>query len=80
MYDNIASLRFELGNNGENVAGAMVSAEKEVMEFRTPIPTEGRVEEWMTSVLAEMRRSNRLITKEAVYRYCEDRSRWGNLD
>ncbi|XP_075256614.1 dynein axonemal heavy chain 10-like [Convolutriloba macropyga] len=75
MYDNISCLRFDTGNNGENVAGAMVSAEKEVMEFRTPIPTEGRVEEWMTAVLTEMRRSNRLITKEAVYRYCEDRSR-----
>ena len=76
MYDNVSSLRFDTGNNGENVAGAMVSAEKEVMEFRSPIPTEGRVEEWMTAVLIEMRRSNRLITKEAVYKYCEDRSRY----
>lgn len=75
MYDNIASLRFDVESNGETVAGAMVSAEGEVMELRKPIPVEGRVEEWMTAVLLEMRRTNRLITKEAIFRYCEDRSR-----
>uniref|UniRef100_UPI0037E7F8F2 dynein axonemal heavy chain 10 n=1 Tax=Semicossyphus pulcher TaxID=241346 RepID=UPI0037E7F8F2 len=75
MYDNIASLRFDVESNGETVAGAMVSAEGEVMELKKPIPVEGRVEEWMTGVLLEMRRTNRLITKEAVFRYCEDRSR-----
>lgn len=40
------------------------------MDFRKFIPAEGRVEDWMTSTLQEMRRSNRLITKEAVYNYC----------
>uniref|UniRef100_A0A4W6G9Y8 Dynein axonemal heavy chain 10 n=1 Tax=Lates calcarifer TaxID=8187 RepID=A0A4W6G9Y8_LATCA len=75
MYDNIASLRFDVESNGETVVGAMVSAEGEVMELRKPIPVEGRVEEWMTGVLLEMRRTNRLITKEAIFRYCEDRSR-----
>ncbi|XP_074525804.1 dynein axonemal heavy chain 10 [Halichoeres trimaculatus] len=75
MYDNIASLRFDVDSNGGTVAGAMVSAEGEVMELKKAIPVEGRVEEWMTGVLHEMRRTNRLITKEAVFRYCEDRSR-----
>ncbi|XP_044053526.1 dynein axonemal heavy chain 10 isoform X1 [Siniperca chuatsi] len=75
MYDNIASLRFDVETNGETVAAAMVSAEGEVMELKKPIPVEGRVEEWMMGVLLEMRRTNRLITKEAVFRYCEDRSR-----
>nr|XP_046243361.1 dynein axonemal heavy chain 10 [Scatophagus argus] len=75
MYDNIASLRFDVESNGESVAGAMVSAEGEVMELKKPITVEGRVEVWMTSVLLEMRRTNRLITKEAIFRYCEDRSR-----
>ncbi|XP_056232067.1 dynein axonemal heavy chain 10 [Seriola aureovittata] len=75
MYDNIASLRFDVESNGDTVAGAMVSAEGEVMELRQPIPVEGRVEEWMTGVLLEMRRTNRLITKEAIFHYCEDRSR-----
>ncbi|KAM9858629.1 dynein axonemal heavy chain 10 [Aulostomus maculatus] len=75
MYDNIASLRFDVESNGETVAGAMVSAEGEVMELKKPIPLEGRVEEWMPGVLLEMRRTNRLITKEAIFHYCEDRSR-----
>ncbi|XP_029296329.1 dynein heavy chain 10, axonemal [Cottoperca gobio] len=75
MYDNIASLRLDVESDGEKVAGAMVSAEGELMELKKAIPVEGRVEEWMTGILLEMKRTNRLITKEAIYRYCEDRSR-----
>uniref|UniRef100_A0A8C6ZHZ5 Dynein axonemal heavy chain 10 n=1 Tax=Nothoprocta perdicaria TaxID=30464 RepID=A0A8C6ZHZ5_NOTPE len=75
MYDNIASLRFRDGDSGEKIATAMISAEGEVMEFRKAVAAEGRVENWMTAVLAEMRRTNRLLTKEAIFRYCEDRSR-----
>ncbi|XP_072908128.1 dynein axonemal heavy chain 10 [Hemitrygon akajei] len=75
MYDNIASLRFQVGNENETLAAAMISAEGEVMEFRQMIPAEGRVEDWMTAVLGEMRRTNRLITKEAIFRYCETLSR-----
>ncbi|XP_021567645.1 dynein heavy chain 10, axonemal [Carlito syrichta] len=75
MYDNIALLRFSDGDSGEKLVSAMISAEGEVMEFRRIIRAEGRVEDWMTAVLNQMRRTNRLITKEAVFRYCEDRSR-----
>ncbi|XP_019908369.3 dynein heavy chain 10, axonemal [Esox lucius] len=75
MYDNIASLRLDLGCNKEMAAGALVSAEGEVMNLNQPVPAEGRVEDWMTGVLQEMRRTNRLITKEAIFRYCEDRNR-----
>ncbi|XP_055003053.1 dynein axonemal heavy chain 10 [Sorex araneus] len=75
MFDNIAALRFHDTDSGEKLASAMISAEGEVMEFRKIVRTEGRVEDWMTAVLNEMRRSNRRITKEAIYRYCEDRSR-----
>ncbi|XP_067862341.1 dynein axonemal heavy chain 10 [Heptranchias perlo] len=75
MYDNIASLKFQEGNDNETLAAAMVSAEGEVMEFRQPIPAEGRVEDWMTAVLVEMRKTNRLITKEAIFRYCESMTR-----
>ncbi|NXF29028.1 DYH10 protein, partial [Nyctibius bracteatus] len=75
MYDNIASLRFQDGDSDKKIATAMISAEGEVMEFRQAIAAEGRVENWMTAVLAEMRRTNRLLTKEAIFRYCEDRSR-----
>lgn len=57
---------------------AMISAEGEVMDFKQPVLAEGRVEDWMTRVLAEMRRTNRLITKEAIYyyRYQKARVRW----
>ncbi|XP_021370512.1 dynein heavy chain 10, axonemal-like isoform X1 [Mizuhopecten yessoensis] len=72
MYDNIASLRFQEGGSNETLATAMNSAENEVMEFRTSVPAEGRVEDWMTAVLEEMRSTNRLITKEAVFFYGED--------
>jgi len=34
------------------------------------VAAEGRVEDWMTEVLKEMRRTNRLITKEALFYYC----------
>ncbi|XP_043925694.1 dynein axonemal heavy chain 10 [Protopterus annectens] len=75
MYDNIASLKFQEGNNNEMLATAMISAEGEVMDFRQSVAAEGRVEDWMTAVLNEMRRTNRLITKEAIFRYCEYQSR-----
>lgn len=76
MYDNIASLRFETEGEGDMVVGAMVSAEGEVMELEKPVSVEGRVEEWMTGVLLEMKTTNRLITKEAIRRYCEDMTRY----
>lgn len=59
-------------------AQAMISAEGEIMEFKQPVLAEGRVEDWMTRVLAEMRRTNRHITKEAIYyyRFKKSRIRW----
>ncbi|NXA03996.1 DYH10 protein, partial [Sapayoa aenigma] len=75
MFDNVASLRFQDGDNDEKIATAMISAEGEVMEFRQAVAAVGRVENWMTAVLEEMRRTNRRLTKEAIFRYCEDRSR-----
>lgn len=76
MYDNIASLRFDVDINGETAAGALVSSEGEMMELRKPITAEGRVEDWMTGVLMEMRRTNRLITKEAIFYYCDNVNRY----
>lgn len=75
MFDNIASLRFSKGNNNEALATAMISAEGEVMDFRTHVAAEGRVEDWMTNVLEEMRATNRLITKEAIFFYCDNKKR-----
>lgn len=76
MYDNIASLRFEKGAGTELIATAMVSGEGEEMVFRKPVPAEGRVEEWMTNVLHEAWRTNWLVTKEAVFFYCDKLSRF----
>lgn len=76
MYDNIAALRFVKGSNNEMSANAMISSEKEIMPFRTPVAAEGRVEDWMTEVLQEMRKTNRLITKEAIFFYCDGKTRW----
>lgn len=76
MFDNIALLKFGKGQNNEVVATAMCSSEGEVMDFRNNILADGRVEDWMTNVLNEMRSTNRLITKEAVFFYCESKSRW----
>ncbi len=75
MFDNIAKLRFEQGQNQEPVANAMISSEGEIMEYRQDIVAEGKVEDWMTLVLNEMRRTNQIITKEAIFHYCSDKSR-----
>ena len=75
MYDNIASLRLAKGPNNEMLAQAMVSSEGEQMEFRQHVTADGRVEDWMTNVLNEMRKTNRLITKEAVFFYCASTNR-----
>ena len=76
MFDNISSLKFQAGSSNETQATAMISSEGEVMNFRQVIATEGRVEDWMTNVLNEMRRTNRLITKEAIYKYCDEMERF----
>lgn len=75
MFDNIAKLRFEKGPNQEPLANAMISSEGEMMEYRQGIVAEGKVEDWMTLVLNEMRRTNRLLTKESVFNYSHTKSR-----
>ena len=37
--------------------------------------TEGRVEDWMTEVLNEMRKANRFITKRAIFDFGKERER-----
>ncbi|XP_059165934.1 dynein axonemal heavy chain 10-like isoform X2 [Physella acuta] len=75
MFDNIAALKFQKGPTNEMLAMGMVSAEKEEMDFHNNVTADGRVEDWMTSVLAEMRSANRLITKEAIFYYSHKKSR-----
>ncbi|CAF0851193.1 unnamed protein product [Rotaria sordida] len=77
MFDNIASLRLIKVSDTITQAQAMISAEKEEMQFKQSVITEGRVEDWMTKVLEEMRRTNKTITKEAVYYYRFRKTRIG---
>ncbi|XP_011184312.3 dynein axonemal heavy chain 10 [Zeugodacus cucurbitae] len=72
MYDNIKSLRFSKDNSDQPIVTAMISSEGEVMEFRHSVRAKGRVENWMCDVLDEMRRSNRFITKRAIYDFGTD--------
>lgn len=69
MFDNIKSLRLGPDNNDRIVASAMISTEGEIMEYRVAQYAEGKVEDWMNDVLDEMRRSNRFITKKAIWDY-----------
>ncbi|KAF7265371.1 hypothetical protein GWI33_021219 [Rhynchophorus ferrugineus] len=69
MFDNIKSLRFSTDSNDRVIASAMISGEGEVMEFRNVVLIDGKVEDWMNDILKEMRRSNRFISKSAIYYY-----------
>ncbi|XP_058060896.1 dynein axonemal heavy chain 10 [Anopheles bellator] len=73
MFDNIKSLRFAKDRFDTPTVTAMISAEGEVMEFEHHVPVKDRVENWMSEVLTEMRRTNRFITKKAIYHYGKDR-------
>ncbi|KAI8825885.1 dynein heavy chain and region D6 of dynein motor-domain-containing protein [Fimicolochytrium jonesii] len=76
MFDNVLKLNFGTGKNEKAVMG-MSSSEGENLDYRRIIPVEGRVEEWMSLVEAEMKKSNRTIHKEAVYYYPDmDRLDW----
>ncbi|XP_037090995.1 dynein heavy chain 10, axonemal-like [Pollicipes pollicipes] len=79
MFDNILSLRMVRNADDDLVASAMHSAEQEIMEFREAQVVDGRVEDWMNSVLAEMWRTNRFLTKKAIYEYAKTtkpRAQW----
>lgn len=69
MFDNLQKFQFEVNNDDRVVATGLISGEQEVMEFRNPVLTEGKIEEWMVVALEEMKRSNRYLTKKAVYNY-----------
>ncbi|EDV22455.1 uncharacterized protein TRIADDRAFT_50643 [Trichoplax adhaerens] len=75
MFDNIASLVFQAGQGKEQFVTAMVSSESEKMDFKEYVVTEGRVEDWMTKVQGEMKRTNKFITKKAIFTYCESSTR-----
>lgn len=91
MFDNIAAVNFISNNNAkvdeqinsnnqENgiYAVAMISLEKEEMNFLNHIDCNGKVEIWMSSIEKEMKYSNRWLTKESIYyyRFKQNRLEW----
>jgi dynein heavy chain len=76
MFDNVLKINFGTGKNEKAIVG-MSSSEGEVLDFKRVIPVEGRVEEWMSAVEVEMKKTNRAIHKEAVFYYASmDRMKW----
>lgn len=76
MFDNVLKLNFGTGRNERLVQG-MSSTEGETLDFRTARTAEGRVEDWMGAIEGEMKRTNRIIHKEAVWKYAEmNRMQW----
>lgn len=69
MFDNVGSLSFASNTRENNVIKAMVSCEKETMEFKTEVMIEGPVENWMTSALKEMWESIRFLIKKSIFDY-----------
>ncbi|KAK2587900.1 hypothetical protein KPH14_003996 [Odynerus spinipes] len=79
MFDNLDKLSLSLGDDKKTVVTALVSCEREIMEFRNSVLAEGNIENWMVSVLNEMKASNRYLTKKAVFNYGKirrPRSEW----
>jgi dynein heavy chain len=76
MFDNVLKLNFGSGKHEKAITG-MSSSEGEVLDFKRPVQIDGRVEEWMLAVENEMKKSNRTVHKEAIFRYAEmDRLNW----
>lgn len=75
MFDNIKSLKFVERNDGDILATAMVDSVGEFMDFRDPVVAAGRVENWMNLILAEMRKTNRHVTKKAIFEFGKIRER-----
>jgi len=69
MFDNLDKFALVSDNTDRLIATALISSEREVMDFRNPVSTESQVEIWMGLALEEMKRSNRYLTKKAIYNY-----------
>lgn len=67
MFDNVESLLFTHSRKNTRIlVNAMISCEKEKMDFKSKVMIEGSVENWMMKVLIEMWRSNKYLTKKAI--------------
>lgn len=83
MFDNLDKFKFireKINDDCEEkiFATALISCELEIMEFQNNVVAEGKIEEWMVLALSEMKRSNRFLTKKAVYNYGKVRIKFKN--
>ncbi|XP_072767433.1 LOW QUALITY PROTEIN: dynein axonemal heavy chain 10-like [Anoplolepis gracilipes] len=69
MFDNLDKLKLVPDNADRLMVTALISCEREIMEFINPVTTEHNIEIWMGLTLEEMKRSNRYLTKKAIYNY-----------
>ncbi|KAL0227597.1 hypothetical protein RCL1_003741 [Eukaryota sp. TZLM3-RCL] len=70
LFDNTASLIFGSGAKSDSVLG-MKSSEGEEFRFITDVKAKGHVEDWLTLVDAEMKRTLHRLTKESVFYYAK---------
>eukprot|EP00960_Hanusia_phi_P039624 753955-Hanusia_phi.AAC.6 len=66
LFDNCNELIFARNNK---IVKGMISAEGETFDFRTVVSVEGPVENWMTNVALEMKKTLAEIMKESVFHY-----------
>ncbi|XP_066582837.1 dynein axonemal heavy chain 10 [Prorops nasuta] len=80
IFDNLAKIEITQDQSNRSVATALISNEAEFMSYRNPVLLAGKIENWMSNVLAEMKSSNRYWTKKAIYDFAKidkaSRIRW----
>lgn len=69
MFDNVCSLLLIDESGKRTLVNAMVSCEKEMMQFKNKVIVEGPIESWMNAVLKEMWESNRYLIKKSIFDY-----------
>lgn len=69
MFDNIGSLFFNYDSQNNTIVKAMISCEKETMEFTNEVVVEGLIESWMKNVMVEMWASNTYLIKKSLFEY-----------
>lgn len=69
MFDNVESILLTHDLRKNILVHAMISCEKEKMDFKSEVLIEGPIESWMMNVLIEMWRSNKFLTKKSIFDY-----------
>jgi len=74
LYDNNKEMTFGAGNK---TITHMTSDEGECYQFETPVKPEGNIEDWMTRVDLEMKKTLHVLAKKATFFYAKmDRVEW----